>query len=167
MLAPATFPWIDASAEFVVGTCSWSVVTFDTLNGSFTPAVGSVIPLTTSSCSGSTACSIAAATVAVPPASTCTLLRRISENPRNWTTTVYVPEGTPVIRKRPVSLLVPPNRVYDNAFKVEWELFLRHVVDGGPFPWNLLEGAKGVQLAELGLRSWRERRFVDVPAIGA
>ena len=46
---------------------------------------------------------------------------------------------------------VPANRAYDNAFKVEWELFLRHVVDGGPFRWNLLEGAKGVQLAELGL----------------
>ena len=60
---------------------------------------------------------------------------------------------------------VPENRVYDNAFKVEWELFLRHVVDGGPFQWNLLEGAKGVQLAELGLQSWRERRFVDVPAL--
>jgi len=61
--------------------------------------------------------------------------------------------------------LVPTNRVYDNAFKVEWELFLRHVVDGGPFQWNLLEGAKGVQLAELGLQSWRERRFVDVPPL--
>ncbi|MEO8303973.1 MAG: Gfo/Idh/MocA family oxidoreductase [Betaproteobacteria bacterium] len=61
--------------------------------------------------------------------------------------------------------LVPANRIYDNAFKVEWELFLRHVVDGGPFQWNLLEGAKGVQLAELGLQSWRERRFVDVPAL--
>ena len=61
--------------------------------------------------------------------------------------------------------LVPANRVYDNAFKVEWELFLRHVVEGGPFQWNLLEGAKGVQLAELGVQSWRERRFVDVPAI--
>jgi predicted dehydrogenase len=57
---------------------------------------------------------------------------------------------------------VPDNRVYDNAFKVEWELFLRHVVAGGPFRWNLLEGAKGVQLAELGLQSSRERRFVDV-----
>src|SRR5258706_13812662 len=44
--------------------------------------------------------------------------------------------------------LVPANCTYDNAFKVEWELFLRHVVDGGPFRWNLLEGAKGVQLAE-------------------
>ena len=60
---------------------------------------------------------------------------------------------------------VPANRVYDNAFKVEWELFLRHVVDGGSFQWNLLEGAKGVQLAELGLQSWRERRFIDVPAL--
>jgi len=60
---------------------------------------------------------------------------------------------------------VPENRVYDNAFKVEWELFLRHVVAGGPFRWNLLEGAKGVQLAELGLQSWRERRWIDVPPL--
>jgi predicted dehydrogenase len=60
---------------------------------------------------------------------------------------------------------VPANKAYDNAFKVEWELFLRHVVDGGPFQWNLLEGAKGVQLAELGHRSWKERRIVDVPAL--
>jgi len=60
---------------------------------------------------------------------------------------------------------VPSNVAYDNAFKVEWELFLRHVVAGGPFRWNLLEGAKGVQLAELGLQSWRERRWVDVPGL--
>jgi len=60
---------------------------------------------------------------------------------------------------------MPANRVYENAFKAEWELFLRHVVDGGEFRWNLLEGAKGVQLAELGLRSWAERRMLDVPAL--
>ena len=60
---------------------------------------------------------------------------------------------------------VPANRVYENAFKAEWELFLRHVVDGGPFRWNLLECAKGVQLAELGLRSWAERRMLDVPPL--
>ncbi|MEO8752927.1 MAG: Gfo/Idh/MocA family oxidoreductase, partial [Casimicrobiaceae bacterium] len=60
---------------------------------------------------------------------------------------------------------VPANRIYDNAFKVEWELFLKHVVRGGPFPWDLLEGAKGVQLAELGLQSWRERRWIDVPPL--
>jgi predicted dehydrogenase len=60
---------------------------------------------------------------------------------------------------------MPANRAYDNAFKVEWELFLKHVVAGGPFRWNLLEGAKGVQLAELGHRSWAERRVVDVPPL--
>jgi predicted dehydrogenase len=62
---------------------------------------------------------------------------------------------------------LPNNRSYDNAFKVEWELFLRHVVEGGEFRWNLLEGAKGVQLAELGLKSWAQRCFVDVPGIDA
>src|SRR4029079_15122224 len=60
---------------------------------------------------------------------------------------------------------VPENRAYANAFKVEWELFLAHVVRGGPFQWNLLEGAKGVQLAELGMKSWNERRWSDVPPL--
>ena len=60
---------------------------------------------------------------------------------------------------------MPNNRDYDNAFKVEWELFIRHVTEGAPFPWNLVEGAKGVQLAELGLRSWSERRWIDVPPL--
>lgn len=53
----------------------------------------------------------------------------------------------------------------DNAFKVQWELFLKHVVAGASFPWTLYAGAKGVQLAELGLRSWAERRWVDVPEL--
>jgi predicted dehydrogenase len=56
---------------------------------------------------------------------------------------------------------------YDNAFKSQWELFLRHVVAGEPFRWNLLEGAKGVQLAECGLESWRRRAWVDVPGLKA
>jgi len=60
---------------------------------------------------------------------------------------------------------VPSNRAYDNAFKVEWELFIRHLFEDTAFRWNLLEGAKGVQLAELGLRSWAERRWVDVPPL--
>jgi len=54
---------------------------------------------------------------------------------------------------------------YDNAFKVEWELFLKHVAGEGPFRWNLLEGAKGVQLAELGLKSWRQKKWLDVPKL--
>jgi len=60
---------------------------------------------------------------------------------------------------------VPDYMPYDNAFKVQWELFLKHVVKGDPFPWTLLEGAKGVQLAEKGLESWAQRRWVDIPAL--
>lgn len=60
---------------------------------------------------------------------------------------------------------VPTNVAYDNAFKAEWELFIRHVCEDAPFRWNLLEGAKGVQLVECGLQSWAERRWVDVPPI--
>jgi predicted dehydrogenase len=60
---------------------------------------------------------------------------------------------------------VPDYQPYDNAFKVQWELFLRHVVKNDPFPWSLLEGARGVQLAEKGLESWAQRRWVDVPVL--
>jgi len=64
-------------------------------------------------------------------------------------------------------LEVPDNQVFDNGFKVQWELFLRHVADDAPFPHDFLEGARGVQLAELGLKSWAERRWIDVPELGA
>jgi predicted dehydrogenase len=60
---------------------------------------------------------------------------------------------------------VPTNEPMENAFKAQWELFLRHVVHGTPFRWDLREGAKGVQLAELGLESWRRRAWVDVPTL--
>jgi predicted dehydrogenase len=60
---------------------------------------------------------------------------------------------------------LPNQESYDNAFKRQWELFLLHVVKGQPFPWDLLEGAKGVQLAELGMESWRRRAWMDVPAL--
>ncbi|OGA13531.1 MAG: oxidoreductase [Betaproteobacteria bacterium RIFCSPHIGHO2_12_FULL_69_13] len=60
-----------------------------------------------------------------------------------------------------------PDESYDNAFKVQWELFLRHVAGEGPFRWGLLEGAKGVQLAALGLKSWRQKRWLEVPRIKA
>ena len=62
---------------------------------------------------------------------------------------------------------VPDNQVFDNGFKVQWEMFLRHVVEDAPFPHNFLEGARGVQLAELGLKSWHERRWIDVPELEA
>ena len=60
---------------------------------------------------------------------------------------------------------VPDNVAYDNAFKAQWELFLRHVAGEGDFRWNLLEGAKGVQLAETALKSWKQRRWIDVPVL--
>jgi predicted dehydrogenase len=59
----------------------------------------------------------------------------------------------------------PSKAAYDNAFKAQWELFLMHVAKDAPFRWDLLEGVKGVQLAELGLKSWRERTWVDVPEL--
>ncbi len=62
---------------------------------------------------------------------------------------------------------VPEQRDYDNAFKSQWELFLRHVVVGTPFRWNLLEGAKGVQLAELALESWGSGRRIEIPELKA
>lgn len=58
---------------------------------------------------------------------------------------------------------VPEQEVFENAFKVQWELFLRHVVKDEPFPWDLREGAKGVQLAEKGLESWEKRCWLDIP----
>lgn len=58
---------------------------------------------------------------------------------------------------------VPDNGEFDNGFKIQWEHFLKHVVTDSPFRWTLLEGAKGVQLAEVGLQSWAERRWLDIP----
>jgi hypothetical protein len=60
---------------------------------------------------------------------------------------------------------MPANQLVDNAFRAQWELFLQHVVLDTPFPWTLREGAKGVQLAELGLESWAQRRWLDLPPL--
>ena len=63
--------------------------------------------------------------------------------------------------------LVPDTTTYDNAFKAQWELFIRHVVEDAPYQWTLREGAKGVQLVELAKQSWKERRWIDVPELPA
>ncbi|MGV3487124.1 MAG: Gfo/Idh/MocA family protein [Tuberibacillus sp.] len=60
---------------------------------------------------------------------------------------------------------VPLNGEEENAFKIQWEMFLKHVVADEPFRFDLLEGAKGVQFAELGLKSWDKRRWVDIPEL--
>ena len=61
---------------------------------------------------------------------------------------------------------VPDTEVFGNGFRLQWEDFIRHVVAGTPWHHDLFEGAKGVQLAELALQSWHERRWVDVPVLG-
>lgn len=74
--------------------------------------------------------------------------------------------------KQPIDFLdgwqkVPEQETYENAFKIQWEMFLRHVVLDEPWEYNLLEGAKGVQLAELGLESSEKRAWVDLPDLKA
>ena len=59
---------------------------------------------------------------------------------------------------------VPDQLPFDNAFKVQWESFISHVVADTDFPWTLREGAKGVQLAELSIQSHQQGGWVDVPA---
>jgi predicted dehydrogenase len=60
---------------------------------------------------------------------------------------------------------VQPEAHFDNAFKAEWEMFLRHVALDEPFRWTFLEGVKGNQLAECAQRSWEDRRWVEVPEL--
>ena len=60
---------------------------------------------------------------------------------------------------------VPDTQAYDNGFKIQWEAFIRHVVEDAPYRWTLPEGAKGVQLVEAALESWKQRRWVDVPPL--
>jgi predicted dehydrogenase len=78
---------------------------------------------------------------------------------------IWNPDVDSPIKYKDGWVRVPDQGVYDNAFKIEWELFLKHVVTGSPFQWDLFQGAKGVQLAELGLASWAKRAWVDVPPL--
>lgn len=52
-----------------------------------------------------------------------------------------------------------------NGYRAGWELFLRHVAEDTPFPSPLIEGAKGVQLAEACHQSNQERHWVDLPPL--
>jgi predicted dehydrogenase len=65
---------------------------------------------------------------------------------------------------------VPDNAELGNGFRVQWEQFLRGIVDpalgGAQHPYDFLAGARGVQLAELGLRSSAEGRRFEVPEVG-
>jgi predicted dehydrogenase len=93
-------------------------------------------------------------------------LRRCRIQPREATPrAIWNPDVPATEDFRAQWLEVPDNEDFDNAFKVQWEKFLRHVADGEPFPWDLKEGAKGVQLAQLGLRAAAEGRRLEVPEL--
>jgi predicted dehydrogenase len=80
---------------------------------------------------------------------------------------VWNPDQKQTINFRETWQKLPDNRVYDNGFRTQWEMFLRHVAEDAPYKFTLLEGAKGVQLVECALQSWKERRWVDVPDLKA
>ncbi|GLX11024.1 Gfo/Idh/MocA family oxidoreductase [Microbispora sp. NBRC 16548] len=62
---------------------------------------------------------------------------------------------------------VPDNTEFGNGFKTQWEMFVRHVVEDAPFTHDLASGARGVQVAELGLRSSAQGVRVEVPGVSA
>ncbi|WP_113702239.1 Gfo/Idh/MocA family protein [Nonomuraea lactucae] len=78
---------------------------------------------------------------------------------------VWNPDLPATCRFRDDWQAVPDNAEFDNGFKIQWELFVRHVLEGAPFPYDFASGARGVQLAELGLRSSAEGRRIEVPEL--
>ncbi len=60
---------------------------------------------------------------------------------------------------------VPDNGEFDNGFKAQWEQFIRHVVEDAPHPYDFLAGARGIQLAQQGLRSSSEGRRIELEGI--
>ncbi|MBO3748124.1 Gfo/Idh/MocA family oxidoreductase [Streptosporangiaceae bacterium NEAU-GS5] len=75
---------------------------------------------------------------------------------------VWDPDVPATARFREQWQEVPDNADFGNAFKVQWEMFVRHVLEDAPFPHTFAAGARGVHLAELGLRSHAEARRVPV-----
>lgn len=61
---------------------------------------------------------------------------------------------------------VPDGGHFDNAFRVQWEMYLRALVEETPFGHDFWDGARGVQLAEIAVQSWKERRWLNIPPLG-
>ncbi|NNM86060.1 MAG: Gfo/Idh/MocA family oxidoreductase [Phycisphaerales bacterium] len=91
----------------------------------------------------------------------------VSQQLNNTPRAVWNPDIDSPINHLQLWSEIPAQQTYDNAFKVQWEMFLKHIVADEEFPWDLLEGAKGVQLAEKGLESWLKRAWVDVEPLVA
>jgi len=91
-------------------------------------------------------------------------LRECHLQPRSATPRpVWNPDIPNPIDFRSTWVAAPPVEPEENAFKQQWEAFLRHVVTDEPFEHTLESGARGSLLVELALRSSRERRWIDVP----
>jgi predicted dehydrogenase len=80
-------------------------------------------------------------------------------------TPVWNPDNPQTMNFREDWIEVPDDGEYDNGFKVQWEDFIRHVVADAPWEYDLLSGARGVQLAELSYQSSAERKWLDVPEL--
>jgi predicted dehydrogenase len=93
-------------------------------------------------------------------------LRRCRAQSRSATPMpVWNPDAPPNVDARGDWAEVPDNEHFDNGFRVQWELFLRHVYAGEPFSWDFAAAARGVQLAELGLQAAREGRRIEIPEL--
>jgi len=78
---------------------------------------------------------------------------------------VWNPDSPQSINFREQWAEMPDRQDYDNGFKVQWEDFIRHVVEDAPWEYDFISGAKGVQLAELAYKSSAERKWLDVPEL--
>jgi predicted dehydrogenase len=90
------------------------------------------------------------------------LTRCLAQSKRDTPRPVWNPDEPQAVDFRAGWDEVGIDKQYDNGFKVQWEMFLRHVCEDVPFPYTLIDGARGVQLAEAALQSWRERRWIDL-----
>jgi predicted dehydrogenase len=93
------------------------------------------------------------------------LTRCVTQHRMNTPRPVWNPDEPQTMRFIEQWSAVPDTEVFGNGFRLQWEDFIRHVVAGAPWRHDLFEGAKGVQLAELALQSWHERRWIDVPVL--
>ena len=93
------------------------------------------------------------------------LTRCVTQQRMNTPRPVWNPDEPQTMKFVDQWAAVPDTEVFGNGFRLQWEDFIRHVVADTPWHHDLFEGAKGVQLAELALQSWSERRWVDVPVL--
>jgi predicted dehydrogenase len=56
----------------------------------------------------------------------------------------------------------PDAEPFQHSFRYGWELYLRHVMEDGPFPFGLEQGVKAIQLVDAAYRSAEERRAIDI-----